>query len=366
MERPRFLTLATRLRWQTKAVIPIIGVLLLGLIAFEATVLTLRVAEGRWILIIAATGAVMICLVLLWVLLVLVERPLAELKRTIQRVREGNFGARVAFAGRDDDIGQLGRQFNEMIQRLAESRAEIERLHHSEMARAEHLATLGELATGLAHEIRNPLAGIAGVVDVMGKELPPGSSSRAVLSDVQDEIGYIQRILNDLLAYARPRPPQFYTGDLSATIEQAVLLARQQIRTRPIEVSFTADQDLPAISHDPAQMQQVLLNLLLNGIQAISESGNVQVTARRNGPAVIVTVADTGRGIPSEALPKIFKPFFTTRREGTGLGLSLAKGIVDAHGGSIRVTSTPGQGTQFEVSLPITRAAEAVTPATAK
>ena len=366
MERPRLLTRATRLRWQAKAIIPVIGVLLLGLIGFEATLLTLRVAEGHWILIIAASGAVMICLVLLWVLLVLVERPLAELKRVIRRVREGDFTARVQFANRDDDIGQLGRQFNEMIQQLGENRREIERLHHSEMARAEHLATLGELATGLAHEIRNPLAGIAGVVDVMRKELPPGSSSRSVLGDVQDEIHYIQRILNDLLAYARPRPPQLHTADLNATIEQAVLLARQQIGSRSIEVLFTPDKDLPSISHDPAQMQQVLLNLLLNGIQAISNSGRVELTLRQEGDNVIVRVADTGSGIAPDALTKIFKPFFTTRREGTGLGLSLAKGIVDAHGGGIRVTSTPGHGTQFDVLLPMNRAASAVTPVLAK
>jgi signal transduction histidine kinase len=354
---PEILTRATRLRWQTKAILPVLGVLLLGMVAFEATVLTLGVPNGHWILMAAASGAVLICFVLLSVLLVLVERPLKDLQRTIERVREGDLSARVGFAKRNDDVGQLGRQFNEMIQQLQENRSEIERLHQSEMVRAEHLATIGELAAGLAHEIRNPLAGIAGVVEVMGKELPAGSKSRAVLGDVQEEIHHIQRILSDLLAYARPRAPQFHAADLNTTIEQAVALARQQMRDKPIEILFMPCARPPLVAHDSAQIQQVMLNLLLNGIQAIEEQGRVQIAVRQEGANVVVRVSDTGRGISPDALPNIFKPFFTTRREGTGLGLPLAKGIVEAHGGRIAVASAPGKGTEFEVWLPIERRA---------
>lgn len=380
--------------WQWKAITPIVGVLLLGLIAFQAIVVVLDIPSGHWIVIVAAAGAVAICFVTLTVLLVLIERPLEELKKIIARVREGDFTARVKFAIRNDDLGQLGRQFNEMIQELAENRAEIERLHQFEMARAEHLATIGELAAGLAHEIRNPLAGIAGVVEVMGRELPQESSSRAVLPEVQSEIHHIQAILSDLLAYARPRPPEFHPADLNATVEQAVFLARQQVRTKPIEITLDANKTLPRISHDPVQIQQVVLNLLLNGIQAIHGQGKIEVALRREslpastdsknvtreslvstggksaaresfgagdassrtvgqGEWAVIRIRDTGKGIPRESLPKIFKPFFTTRKEGTGLGLPLAKGIVESHRGKIEVTSEPGQGSQFEVWLPI-------------
>jgi signal transduction histidine kinase len=347
---------ATGLRWQVKAVLPVAGVLLLSLVVVEALLPERGIANRHWILIVAASCTVMICLVLLSVFLVLIERPLGELKKTIERVREGDLNARVLFAKREDDVGQLGRQFNEMIEQLKESRAEIERLHQSEMHRAEHLATIGELAAGLAHEIRNPLAGIAGVVRVMGKELPAASPSRAVLGDVQEEIRHIQDILNDLLAYARPRPPQFHTANLNATVEQAVLLARQQVRTNPIEIRFTPNKEVPNLVHDPVQLQQVVLNLLLNGIQAIAHDGTVEVTLRRERNHIVVRISDTGRGIPAEELPKIFKPFFTTRREGTGLGLPLAKGLVEAHGGRMEVTSALGHGTQFEVWLPMERA----------
>src|SRR5271157_319872 len=337
MNLPQTMRWATRIRWQWKVFIPIIGVLALSIVVVTGVLQSLEVHNAHWIALAALGFAILLCFVLLFVLLVLVERPLEELMNTIERVRHGDLSTRVEFAKRDDDIGRLGRQFNEMVEQLNESRRKLEEFHQREMARAEHLATLGELAAGLAHEIRNPLAGIAGVVDVMSKDLPANSPSRAVMGDVQKEIRHIQDILKDLLFYARPRPPAFRPSDLNSTIEQAVMLARQQVRNKPVQILFTANSSLPLVDHDPALIQQVVLNLLLNGIQAISE------------------VADTGRGIPADALPKIFKPFFTTRNEGTGLGLSLANGIVQSHGGKIEVSSAPGKGSQFQIWLPVER-----------
>ncbi len=343
------------MRWRLKAILPVMGVLLLGLMAFQAVLLTLEIPRGDWIMLVAVSGAVAICGVLLGVLVVLIERPLRELERTIAQVQSGDLQAEVNFARRDDDVGTLGKQFNKMVRRLRDNRAELEHFHQREMARAEHLATLGELAAGLAHEIRNPLAGIAGAVEVIGKELPAASTNRPIVGEVQKEIRQIQGILNDLLAYARPRPPQFIAADLNATVEQAVVLARQQVRTRPIEVRFAPSRDFDGVHHDPALVQQVVLNLLLNGIQAIRGEGHVDVALRKENGYAVVSVADSGAGIPSEALTKIFRPFFTTRTEGTGLGLPLAKGIVESHGGRIEVTSEPGQGSRFDVWIPLER-----------
>jgi two-component system, NtrC family, sensor kinase len=353
MKLPQFVRWATGIRWQWKVFIPIIAVLMMSVVAIYAVLRSQDVPEVQWILFAAVCCAIMLCFVLLSVLLVLIERPLEELMHTILKVRSGDLSSHVEFARREDDVGQLGREFNEMIRQLHENRQEIEELHKREMARAEHLATLGELAAGLAHEIRNPLAGIAGVVDIMSKELPPNSSSRTVIGDVHREILHIQAILNDLLSYSRPRPPHFHPANLNTTIEQAVELSRQQVRTKPIQVKFEPMASLPPVEHDPALIQQVILNLILNGIQAISGSGEVSVVLIPDHELVVVQVADTGRGISAEALPKIFKPFFTTRTEGTGLGLSLANSIVQSHGGRIEVTSTPGKGTQFKVSLPV-------------
>jgi|SRR5271165_1747602 len=355
MHPPSIVQWATSIRWQWKVFIPIIAVMLLSLVAIAVVLDSLAVRETQIILVVAVCIAILLCFVLLSGLLVLVERPLEDLMRTIARVRRDDLTARVEFAKRRDDIGQLGRQFNEMVEQLAHNRSEIQELHRREMGRAEHLATLGELAAGLAHEIRNPLAGIAGVVDVMGKELPANSASRAVLADVQNEILHIQNILNDLLSYARPRPPTFHPADLNTTVEQAILLGRQQVRTRPVKILFTSNPSLPLVCHDPALIQQVVLNLVLNGIQAIPGEGQVDVSVAREEDQALITVKDNGKGISPEALPKIFRPFFTTRKEGTGLGLSLANGIVQSHGGKIEASSTLGKGTQFRIHLPIER-----------
>ncbi len=355
MNLPQFVRWATGIRWQWKVFIPIITVLVLSIMAVHAVLRSMEIRDVQWILIAAVIFAIVLCFLLLSVLLVLIERPLEELMNTIARVRRGDLTARVSFAKREDDVGQLGRQFNEMIERLDHNRQEIEHLHQREMARAEHLATLGELAAGLAHEIRNPLAGIAGVVDIMGKDLQANSPSRAVIGEVHREILHIQAILNDLLSYARPRPPDFHPANLNTTIEQAVLLSRQQVLTKPIEILFEPNPSLPLVEHDPALIQQVVLNLLLNGIQAISGAGQVRVGLREDHENVMVQVSDTGRGISGEALTRIFKPFFTTRSEGTGLGLSLANSIVQSHGGRIEVSSTPGKGSQFKIWLPVHR-----------
>src|SRR5262249_15997200 len=137
--------------------------------------------QRHMVLVVAGAGAVAICGALLMVLTYFIQRPMIELQEKIAQVGDGDLNASVAFARRNDEIGDLGRKFNQMVTHLRESREEIEHLHRTQMSRAEHLATLGELATGLAHEIRNPLAGIAGVVEIIGRDLPATSPARAVV-----------------------------------------------------------------------------------------------------------------------------------------------------------------------------------------
>jgi signal transduction histidine kinase len=130
------------------------------------------------------------------------------------------------------------------------------------------------------------------------------------------------------------------------------MLARQQVSSKPIEIRFTKDYELPPVEHDAGQIQQVLLNLLLNSIQAIESTGNVRVKVGSEDGFATVAVSDTGRGIPPEHLANIFRPFYTTKKKGTGLGLSLVSRIVESHGGRIEVNSSPGEGSQFMVRLP--------------
>ena len=340
-----------RINWRLKAVLPVAGVLLGGLLVFVLVTLSIAGPERQKVILVAAGGAVAICAAMLVVLAALIQRPLIELQQKIAQLRDGDLSVTASFAGRNDEIGDLGSNFNEMVRQLRESREQIQQAHRTQMSRAEHLATLGELAAGLAHEIRNPLAGIAGVIEIIGHDLPESASTREIWKEVQQEMRHIQRILNDLLDYARPRAPEFHPADLNATADRAVNLARQQVLSRPIEINLSRAEGLPLVEHDSAQIQQVLLNLLLNAIQAIEGEGRVEVRLEsRNGFAVI-TVADTGRGIDPTQLPNIFRPFFTTKGKGTGLGLSLAQRIVQAHGGRIEVISSRGTGTEFTIWL---------------
>ena len=343
---------SVRVNWQLKAILPVVFVLLVGLLLFILATVSFRDPERHAVLMVAGAGAVAICGVSIGALAYFIQRPMVELQEKIALVSEGDLNVAVSFSRRNDEIGDLGRNFNHMMQQLRESREEIERLHRTQMSRAEHLATLGELAAGLAHEIRNPLAGIAGVIEIIGRDLPATSPARAVVKDVRQEIVQINRILTDLLETARPHPPQVCLSNLNTTVEHAVMLARQQVLSRPIKIELQKAPDLPEVDHDSDQIHQVLLNLLLNAVQAMEAGGTVRVEIGSRDDCASVLVSDTGRGIPPQLLSSIFRPFFTTKGNGTGLGLSLARRIVEEHHGSIEVSSVVGKGSKFEVVLP--------------
>jgi hypothetical protein len=346
-----------RINWEIKALVPIACVLLGGMLLFLLATLSWRDPERHIVLLVAGAGAVAICGALLVVLTYTVQRPMVELQQKIARLGSGDLNVSVTFAHRNDEIGDLGRNFNQMVKQLRDSREEIERLHRTQMSRAEHFATLGEVATGLAHEIRNPLAGIAGVIEIIGRDLPSSSPARAVVKDVRQEIARINHIVTDLLQTARPHPPKVRRSDLNTTVEHAVMLGRQQAMAKGIEIALHKDPSLPEVEHDSDQIHQVLLNLLLNAQQAIDAKGKIEVAVERKGSTAVIEVKDNGRGISPETLPNIFRPFYTTKGDGTGLGLSLARRIVEDHHGRIDVTSTVGKGTTFAVVLPLQRAA---------
>jgi len=347
-----------RVNWQLKTILPVAFVLLNGLLLFLMATVSLRDPERHQVLIVAGTGAVAICAAVMIGLAYFIQRPMVELQEKIARVGEGDLEVSVNFAKRNDEIGDLGRNFNHMVKQLRESREEIDRLHRTQMSRAEHLATLGELATGLAHEIRNPLAGIAGVIEIVGRDLPSTSPARAVVKDIRIEIAQINRILTDLLQTARPHPPEVRMSDLNTTVEHAIMLARQQVLSKPIRIELQKDEQLASVEHDSDQIHQVILNLLLNSVQAIDGAGVVRVLVAAHKGKALISVTDSGRGISPEHLPFIFRPFYTTKGNGTGLGLSLARRIVEDHRGRIEVQSEVGRGTEFLITLPLRQVGE--------
>ena len=176
-----------------------------------------------------------------------------------------------------------------------------------------------------------------------------------MVKDVRQEIARINHIVTDLLQTARPHPPKVRKSDLNTTVEHAVMLGRQQALAKSVEISLYKDPTLPEVEHDSDQIHQVLLNLLLNSLQAIEQNGKITVNLESHGKTAVVQVIDNGRGIAPDHLPNIFRPFYTTKGDGTGLGLSLARRIVEDHQGRIDVSSTLGKGTTFAVVLPVQR-----------
>jgi len=224
-----------------------------------------------------------------------------------------------------------------------------------QLADAEHLATLGELSAGLAHEIKNPLAGIKGAIDVIRDSLSPTDIHRDILGDVLHEVNRIDKIVRDLLNYAKPRPPSHGTIELPALVQRIVPIAHSAPKRHRASIDVRQLAPIPGFTGDAIQLEQVLLNLLLNAQNALTAGGHIEVILDYDTQAKVIRmeVKDNGPGIPEELQKKIFQPFFTTRTDGTGLGLATCLKNVQYHGGSIEVHSEVGQGTSFIVTIPL-------------
>jgi PAS domain S-box-containing protein len=220
---------------------------------------------------------------------------------------------------------------------------------------AEHLATLGELSAGLAHEIKNPLAGIKGAIDVIRDSLPSSDMHRDILGDVLHEVNRIDKIVRDLLNYAKPKPPTLSEIDLPETAHRMVAMARKSSQNDAHFIEVLQLTTIPKFTGDETQLEQVLLNLLLNSQNAMPSGGHIQVRLAYDDEAYTIRmdVQDDGPGIPEEIRRRVFQPFFTTRTDGTGLGLATCLKNVQYHGGSIDLHSEVGRGTTFTISLPL-------------
>lgn len=230
------------------------------------------------------------------------------------------------------------------------------------LLRSRQLATVGQMAAGLAHEIKNPLAGIKVSMEVLVNELDIPVQDKEIFLRIIREIQRIETLLRNLLNYARPPRPAFSRVDLNSQIENCIRNAEMILKSPEYagengkRITFLRNMadDLPVINADSAQLQQIFLNLFLNAIEAIPENGTITVSTKPGqGNTVAVEVADTGRGMLPEACAEIFQPFYTTKPKGSGLGLAISKRLVELHQGDIEVSSAPGQGTTFLVTFPV-------------
>jgi two-component system sensor histidine kinase HydH len=221
-----------------------------------------------------------------------------------------------------------------------------------EVARQERLAALGTLAAGVAHEIRNPLSSIKGFATYFGAKFEAGTQDRELAEVMIGEVDRLNRVVTELLELTHPSELRLAPTSVSDLVQHALKLVEGDCRSKGIAVQLRI-AELEALPLDPDRMLQILLNLFLNAIQAMPQGGTLTVSAQRVKDRLELRVADTGHGIPAQDLDRIFDPYFTTKNQGTGLGLATVRTMMTAHGGQVRVTSEPGQGTQVILDLPL-------------
>jgi signal transduction histidine kinase len=291
-----------------------------------------------------------------------VSRPVERLVTTMEAVEAGKLDGRVEIRSATE-LGRLGNSFNEMIRKLSEARDELEKFHHRQLVRADRLASLGEMAAGIAHEIKNPLAGIYGAAQVLVNEFPEGDPKREIVGEMMILLKRLDNTIRDLLNFARFTEPQLTKGNLNDVIEKVLFLVQQTPEGKRARIRREFDPGMPEIEMDQEQVKQVFLNIALNALQArpdvvmisIRTQGDVAAAGddvKHRARYVMASVSDDGPGIPPDRLGKIFQPFFTTKENGTGLGLSMARKILDLHEGRITAESGPGGGATFTVFLP--------------
>lgn len=289
--------------------------------------------------------------------------PLAQLLEGIRRLPRGQPRPHV-LVERRDELGEVALAFNETAGLLEAARrqllAETERTLDLErqLRQAETLTVAGKLASSVAHEVGTPLNIVSGRAEQLLKTLSPGDPRRADLQVIIQQIERICGILRSLLDTVRPRKPDVQPASLPAVLDRLVPLLRHAARRHDAGLTSSVPADLPPVLADPNQLQQLLINLVVNALEATSPGGRVEVTARprehEGRPGVAVAVSDTGPGIPADVLPRVFEAFFTTKPagQGTGLGLAICREIVTQHGGDIGIDSRIGIGTTVTVWLP--------------
>jgi signal transduction histidine kinase len=299
----------------------------------------------------------------------IIEKPMSELVDSFRRVGKGDLHV-VAREYRHDELGVLARELDQMIRELAEARESLVGAHTARLAtveqlqHAERLTTVGKLASGIAHELGTPLNVISGYARLIATGQETGDAAKDSAAIIDQQVQRITKIVRQLLDFARRSKPQLAATDLRGTVASAVGLAEMLAKKTGVRLDYVAPEQEMPVTIDDSKLQQVVLNVVNNAIQA-SPSGtevSVRVTrasAKRPGatdaaPCIRVDISDRGAGIPEESLPRVFEPFFTTKPvgEGTGLGLSVSYGIVQEHGGWIAVESEVGKGSTFSVFLP--------------
>jgi two-component system NtrC family sensor kinase len=308
----------------------------------------------------------------------LVHLPVKALKEGTERLMRGELGYQLVVQSRDE-VGELAASFNQMSRQLREAREEVDhwtemlearvedktrelKRAHQQVLLSEKMASIGKLAATVAHEINNPLSGILTYAKLLKKWVERDhwdekrrQEVRSSLELIESESRRCGEIVKNLLMFSRSSPMNLDWAELNTVVNRCMRLVQHQLDLKNVQLQTDLDPDLPKVFCDPGQIEQLLLALVMNAIEAMPHGGNLAARSRWVGPEVQLQVQDDGVGIPEEMMANVFEPFFTTKEgaHGVGLGLAISKGIVERHHGRIEVHSKPGSGTTFTVTLPV-------------
>jgi signal transduction histidine kinase len=302
-----------------------------------------------------------------------IARPILRLRTMAQAVAAGDLD-QASGLERLDEIGDLARAFDTMTERLQARTAEAERLYaeaiernrelaemyerlqaaQRQLVQSEKLAAVGQLAAGIVHDVKNPLGVIKGLAEELLEDPLEGAGAIEAYRQIRDNATRANSIVTDLLVFARQSTTAMSRRDMRETIEGSLRLTDYLLRKGKVRVEKALPSAPLYVTYDPQQIQQVLINLIQNAVQAMPDGGDLKVALSVVDTKAVITVHDSGVGIPPDVMPRIFDPFFTTKPEGqgTGMGLAVSYGILTRHGGQIEAVSQPGQGATFTLSLP--------------
>jgi len=303
-----------------------------------------------------AFSGVMVLLILGFVLILhykIIRKSLSRFTKAMNSINEGNLDARIQIP-RSTELGKLSRSFNEMVGNFQKTQKELQEYHEKEIKSSQKLVSIGEMSARLAHEIRNPITGIANAIEIIIEETKD-QEHKPILEEIQRQANRVNKAISNLLNYSRSKELYKQEGEINEIIKSIVFFLENQASHKRIRFELELSQEIPTFQFDHEQIENVLLNLGINAVQACDESGTIRYETYYSAAQKMVTVAvrDTGAGIPEDKLRDIFVPFYTTRTRGTGLGLAIAKEITEMHHGTIRVENNPESGCTFYISLPV-------------
>ncbi len=288
-------------------------------------------------------------LIVIWVV---IQRPISQLMGAMTRIEQGKLDVHCHTPARDE-FGRLAAGINSMLLSLRDKNRELKLLNDTHMAQADRVASMGQLASGLAHEIKNPLHGISSALTVIRGRTDRDTA--LIIDEIQGQIARLVETVSDMLSYARPRESRFEICAVEQILLRTLALLNADIESHKIRLVKQIADEVPDTLLDREKIQQVYFNLILNAIQSTGDGGRVIVTLDwdQESNLIVSRVEDDGPGIPPDLAARVFEPFFTTKKQGHGLGLATSRMLIEQNNGTLELVSTPGSGACFRILLPV-------------